>query len=260
MLGRDVTAAAGRAGHDVVALARAELDVTDPPPSAPPSRARAPDAIVNCAAWTDVDGAEAHEAAATAVNGAAPATWPPRRPRRRSLSTSRPTTSSTGRTEPYVEAAPTGAALAYGRSKLAGELAVAAPRRARDRALVVAVRRRTAELRGHDAAARRRARRAARRRRPGRLPDFTGHLAPALVAIAERRLTGVRHVAGGGSLLLVRPRRRDVRRDRRRACELAAREHRRARPPGAAPRLLRAGSSAPTRPCCRPGARAWAAT
>ena len=29
-------------------------------------------------------------------------------------------------------------------------------------------------------------------------PTFTGHLAPALVEIAERRLTGVLHVAGGG--------------------------------------------------------------
>ena len=30
-------------------------------------------------------------------------------------------------------------------------------------------------------------------------PTFAGHLAPALVEIAERRLTGVLHVAGGGS-------------------------------------------------------------
>ena len=29
-------------------------------------------------------------------------------------------------------------------------------------------------------------------------PTFTGHLAPALVEIAARRLTGVMHVAGGG--------------------------------------------------------------
>ena len=29
-------------------------------------------------------------------------------------------------------------------------------------------------------------------------PTFTGHLAPALVEIAERGLTGVLHVAGGG--------------------------------------------------------------
>jgi len=30
-------------------------------------------------------------------------------------------------------------------------------------------------------------------------PTFTGHLAEALVSIAERRMAGVRHVAGGGS-------------------------------------------------------------
>jgi dTDP-4-dehydrorhamnose reductase len=29
-------------------------------------------------------------------------------------------------------------------------------------------------------------------------PTFTGHLAPALVQIAEQRLTGILHVAGGG--------------------------------------------------------------
>ena len=29
-------------------------------------------------------------------------------------------------------------------------------------------------------------------------PTYTGHLAPALVEIAERGLTGVMHVAGGG--------------------------------------------------------------
>ncbi|MGH2872251.1 MAG: sugar nucleotide-binding protein, partial [Solirubrobacteraceae bacterium] len=30
-------------------------------------------------------------------------------------------------------------------------------------------------------------------------PTFTGHLAPALVALAARRASGVLHVAGGGS-------------------------------------------------------------
>src|SRR5687768_15756810 len=70
MLGRDVVAAAQEAGHDVAALARAELDITDADAVRDAIAAARPDAVINCAAWTDVDGAEAHEAEATAVNGA----------------------------------------------------------------------------------------------------------------------------------------------------------------------------------------------
>ena len=101
--------------------------------------------------------------------------------------------------EPYTEDDPTGPQSAYGRSKLAGEHAVAA---AGDHAIV-----RSSWLFG----------------RHGKnfvstmlhlaedrdelnvvadqvgCPTFTGHLAPALVEIAERRVSGVLHVAGGGS-------------------------------------------------------------
>ena len=67
MLGRDVTAAAVRAGHDVTPLSRRELDVCDPAAVASAVAAVRPDAIVNCAAWTDVDGAEADAQSASAV-------------------------------------------------------------------------------------------------------------------------------------------------------------------------------------------------
>src|SRR5918999_4825261 len=70
MLGRDVVAAARDAGHDVAALARADLDITDADAVTRAIEAARPDAVINCAAWTDVDGAEADEAGATAVNGA----------------------------------------------------------------------------------------------------------------------------------------------------------------------------------------------
>ena len=69
MLGQAVAAAATRLGHDVVALSRAELDVTDADHVRRVVAAAEPRAVVNCAAWTDVDGAETAEAAATAVNG-----------------------------------------------------------------------------------------------------------------------------------------------------------------------------------------------
>src|SRR4051794_24771031 len=68
MLGTDVVAAPRRAGHDVVGLARRALDITD---AAAVQRAvldAAPAAVLNCAAWTDVDGAEAAEDDAAAVN------------------------------------------------------------------------------------------------------------------------------------------------------------------------------------------------
>ena len=71
MLGRDVVTAAERAGHDVVALARADLDVRDASAVRAVLGAARPDAVVHCAAFTDVDGAEADEAAATALNGTA---------------------------------------------------------------------------------------------------------------------------------------------------------------------------------------------
>jgi dTDP-4-dehydrorhamnose reductase len=69
MLGRDVMLAAGNAGHDVVGFGRAELDVTDAAALTRKLDLERPDVVINCAAWTDVDGAEQAEEAAFAVNG-----------------------------------------------------------------------------------------------------------------------------------------------------------------------------------------------
>jgi len=69
MLGRDVMLAAGNAGHDVVGFGRAELDVTNWAALAKKLELERPDVVINCAAWTDVDGAEEAEEAAFAVNG-----------------------------------------------------------------------------------------------------------------------------------------------------------------------------------------------
>ena len=68
MLGQAVAAAATRLGHDVFALSRAELDITDADHVRRVIAAAEPRAVINCAAWTDVDAAETAEAAATTVN------------------------------------------------------------------------------------------------------------------------------------------------------------------------------------------------
>jgi dTDP-4-dehydrorhamnose reductase len=202
MLGHDVTAAATAAGHDVLALARADLDVTDAAAVSAAVRDARPDAIVNCAAWTDVDGAEADEAAATAVNGdgaghvaAAAAAAGSQLVH---VSTDYVFDGRAG--APYAEDAAVAPAGAYGRSKLAGERAVAAAGGAaaivrsswlfgRQGRNFVATMLRVGGERDHvdvvdDQIG---------------SPTWTGHLGPALVAVAEQRMTGVLHLAGAGS-------------------------------------------------------------
>jgi dTDP-4-dehydrorhamnose reductase len=201
MLGRDVVAAAGDAGHEVAALARADLDITDAAAVRSAVLAATPDAVINCAAFTDVDGAETAEQQATAVNGAGAG----------HLATAVDETGALlvhvssdyvfdGRAqEPYPEDAPTGPEGAYGRSKLAGEHAVAA---AGGRSAIV----RSAWVFGpHGKNFVDTMRRLGAEREEIAVvddqigcPTYTGHLAAALVEIAERGTTGVLHVAGGG--------------------------------------------------------------
>src|SRR4051794_5532599 len=197
MLGRDVVAAAESAGHDVIALARRDLDIADPAAVRAAVEAVRPDAAVNCAAWTDVDGAEGHEAQATRVNAIGAGNVAAAAPYVVHVSSDYVFDGTAS--EPYGEDDPTGPRTAYGRSKLVGEHAVAA---AGDHAIVrsawlfgvhgknfVATMLRLAEDRDEVGVV---------DDQVG-CPTFTGHLAPALVEIAERRLTGVLHVAGGGA-------------------------------------------------------------
>ncbi|MGW3632195.1 dTDP-4-dehydrorhamnose reductase [Streptomyces sp. NPDC005122] len=122
-LGREVRALLP--GGQVTALDRAGLDITDP--RAVRAAVAGHDVVVNCAAWTDVDGAERAEAAATAVNGTGVRhlALACRRTGARLLHVSSDYVLSGNGTEPYPESAPTGPVNAYGRSKLAGERAVA---------------------------------------------------------------------------------------------------------------------------------------
>jgi len=123
MLGRAVTEAATRLGHEVTSLSRAELDITDADRVRRAIGAARARAVVNCAAWTDVDGAEEHEREATATNGAGAGNVA----RAAEETGSRIVHVSTdyvfdgSKTTPWVESDAVGPIGAYGRSKLAGE-------------------------------------------------------------------------------------------------------------------------------------------
>jgi len=128
MLGRDVMLAAGNAGHQVIGFGHAELDIADAAAVSAKLEGERPDVVINCAAWTDVDGAEESEEAATRVNGegagnvaAAAAT----------MGASVVYVGSDyvfdgSKGAPYVETDQTAPLSAYGRSKLAGEEATRA--------------------------------------------------------------------------------------------------------------------------------------
>jgi len=124
MLGRDVLTALE--GADVTALARADLDITDP--VAVQAAVAASDVVVNCAAWTAVDDAETQEGAAFAVNAVGPQLLA----RACAATGARLVQISTDyvfagdATTPYPVDAPAAPRSAYGRTKAAGEWAVRA--------------------------------------------------------------------------------------------------------------------------------------
>ena len=129
MLGLDVQAAAARAGHEVLALSRAQLDICDVTAVAAAVGDARPDAVINCAAYTKVDDAEGHAEAAQRVNGEGPGTLA-RAAADAGAWTVHVSTDyvfdGTKTTGPYVESDPTGPRSVYGQTKLAGERAVAA--------------------------------------------------------------------------------------------------------------------------------------
>lgn len=131
MLGRDMVLAAGNAGHDVVGFGRAELDVTDPAALARKLDLERPDLVINCAAWTDVDGAEEAEEAAFAINGTGAGNLAAAAARVGAgvLYVSSDYVFDGAKGTPYVESDQPAPHSAYGRTKLAGEEATAAANR-----------------------------------------------------------------------------------------------------------------------------------
>lgn len=128
MLAHEVIEAGERRGNEIIALTRAQLDITNPRSIGTALERFEPDAVINCAAFSDVDAAEDDERGATLINdtgagllaaGAA----------RIGASILYPSSDyvfdGQTRKRPYLETdmpAPVGA---YGRTKLGGEVSVA---------------------------------------------------------------------------------------------------------------------------------------
>jgi dTDP-4-dehydrorhamnose reductase len=202
MLGRDVVRACELRGHRVVGLAHADLDITDGADVDSVIAGYRPDAVVNCAAWTDVDGAEDSEAEAMKVNSEA-------------AGVAAAATASVGaklvypstdyvfdgrKRSPYVESDLTSPLSAYGRSKLAGETSVEV---ANPRHFIV----RSSWLYGLGGRNFVETMLAIGADQPEVLvvsdqvgsPTYTAHLAAAIAALIEGEEYGIHHLAGGGS-------------------------------------------------------------
>jgi dTDP-4-dehydrorhamnose reductase len=124
MLGRDLRAVLAAAGEtEVVAPTRASLDISNS--AAVRSFLAGVDVVLNTAAWTDVDGAETAEEAATAVNGDAVRDLAAAAGKRLIHVSTDYVFDGTG-SAPVREDAPVAPLNAYGRSKAAGERAVLA--------------------------------------------------------------------------------------------------------------------------------------
>ena len=200
MLGQDVRRAAELVHHQVVALDRAALDVTDADAVAGAFEELRPDTAIHCAAWTDVDGAETAEADALRLNAegagnvaAAAASV--------GASVVVPSTDYVfdgTAAEPYVESDATNPQSAYGRTKLAGEAAAAA---ANPRHFVV----RTSWLFG--VGGRNFVETMLSLADTGQVvvvrdqvgsPTYTGHLAEGLLRLAATSAYGLHHMSAAG--------------------------------------------------------------
>jgi dTDP-4-dehydrorhamnose reductase len=114
-------------GPAAVGVDLPDIDITSPDSVAAVVAAADPDVVVNCAAYTAVDAAEADEATALAVNGDGPGNIARAlvdRTGSRLVQVSTDYVFAGDGTGPYDEDAPTGPLSAYGRTKLAGEQAV----------------------------------------------------------------------------------------------------------------------------------------
>jgi dTDP-4-dehydrorhamnose reductase len=201
MLGRDVERAARAVNHEPIALSHEELDILDREAVERAVIERNPGAVINCAAWTDVDGAESHREESVAANGTGagivaaaaaslnvPVIYP-----------SSDYVFDGTREDGYVESDDTNPISAYGQSKLAGEEETAA---ANPRHFIV----RSSWLFGVSGRnfvdtmlglADTQEEVVVVRDQIG-CPTYTGHLARGLVRLLDGDDYGIHHMAGGG--------------------------------------------------------------
>lgn len=206
-----VTGAAGMLGRDLVPLLLADhevtavdldVDITDPRAVDACVAGARPEAVFHLAAWTDVDGAEEHEADALVVNGAGTANVA-RAAARAGAALVVVSTDYVfdGTSSPYAEDASVAPIGAYGRTKLAGEQAALAEHPtgtriartawlygAHGRNFVDTMRRLGAERDEVTVVADQEG-----------CPTWTRDLAPALVALLDQP-PGIYHTAGAGSV------------------------------------------------------------
>ena len=201
MLGRDVALAAQAVGHEPIALGHDELDILDREGVERAVIESNAGAVINCAAWTDVDGAESHREEAVAANGTGagivaaaaaiinvPVIYP-----------SSDYVFNGSNEDGYVESDETNPISAYGQSKLAGEEETAA---ANPRHFIV----RSSWLFGVNGRnfvdtmlglADTQDEVVVVRDQVG-CPTYTGHLAAGLVRLLDGDDYGIHHMAGGG--------------------------------------------------------------
>ncbi|MDX2043862.1 MAG: dTDP-4-dehydrorhamnose reductase [Acidobacteriota bacterium] len=191
------------ANQEVVALTRAELDVTNLDDVCAAVAAVRPEVVVNCAAYTAVDAAERDEAEAFKLNAEAARNLATATAERDialvQVSTDYVFDGTSNR--PYVESDATNAQSVYGRSKLAGEQFVA---EINSRHFIA----RTSWLYHHQPANAKnfpKAMLAQSHRAVVRVvndqigsPTYAPHLAAAIARLIETDAYGVYHLAGGG--------------------------------------------------------------
>ena len=201
MLGQDVARAAELANHEVVALDRAALDVTSAEAVARAVERERPGAVINCAAYTNVDAAEHERERAMRVNaeGARNVAAAAARADARVLYPSTDYVFDGKKGEPYVESDEPAPISSYGASKLAGEVETAAtnPRHYILRSSWLFG---TAgpnfvetmlELGGRESQV------IVVRDQIG-CPTYTGHLAEGIVRLLDSAAFGLHHMAAGG--------------------------------------------------------------
>jgi dTDP-4-dehydrorhamnose reductase len=201
MLGRDVVRVAEDMRHQVVALSHDDLDVTDPARVERVITRERPGAVINCAAWTNVDGAEESERDASVINaqGAGFVADAAKKVDAKVVYISSDYVFD-GTNGPYGESDDPAPINAYGRTKLGGERATAL---VNGRSFIV----RTSWLFGpaggnfvetmlrlgegggpvvvvHDQVG---------------CPTYTGHLAVGLLRLIDSAAYGIHHMTGQGS-------------------------------------------------------------